>query len=597
MKVSLDRLHPRFSLIPALLLAILVRSSESRSGNADTEARSRRPVAVALLVDGERLVTANRDCGTVSVIDVESLIVIDEISIGGRPSDIVALPSDRLLVLDEQNHKLVLVKHDGNQWRVASRTDVAPYPVRLILDGKSAHCFVSSLWSQTVSLFRLPMDDDASAPRLVHTTRLPFEPRELCLTNEADRLIVACAFEARLAVIGAQDLAVDSIRSIPGHNIRGMAISQKTNQLLVSQQELNSLAHSTRDDVHWGNMIADLLASFPVDHICDPSTELMQHRMVTQLGEPGAAAADPGCIVHGDREDIAILLSGVHEVVVGANKFFDNTRRVSVGKRPVAAVASEDGRIFVANMYSDLISVVDLEEGKEINRISLGTQAELDLVRRGEALFFDARLSHDGWMSCHSCHTDGHSNGQLNDNLSDGSFGAPKRVLSLLSVADTEPGAWSGDVTSLEQQVPNSIANTMQGEPPGDQQVEALVAFMKTLSTPRVLHANLANDKASIARGKELFASLGCAQCHAPPTYTSAKAYDIGFTDVVGNQRFNPPSLRGVASRRSFFHDGRASSLTEVFTKHKHQVGEDLKEDDVKSLVSYLKTLGEISHN
>ena len=48
-------------------------------------------------------------------------------------------------------------------------------------------------------------------------------------------------------------------------------------------------------------------------------------------------------------------------------------------------------------------------------------------------------------MSCHSCHTDGHTNGQLNDNLSDfKTFGAPKRVLSLLGKRDTMPLAWNG---------------------------------------------------------------------------------------------------------------------------------------------------------
>ena len=50
---------------------------------------------------------------------------------------------------------------------------------------------------------------------------------------------------------------------------------------------------------------------------------------------------------------------------------------------------------------------------------------EPDAVARGERLFHDARLSHDGWMSCHSCHVDGHTNGLVADTLGDGSYGAP----------------------------------------------------------------------------------------------------------------------------------------------------------------------------
>ena len=37
-------------------------------------------------------------------------------------------------------------------------------------------------------------------------------------------------------------------------------------------------------------------------------------------------------------------------------------------------------------------------------------------------------------MSCHSCHTDGHTSGRLADTLGDDTFGTPKRVLSLLGL-------------------------------------------------------------------------------------------------------------------------------------------------------------------
>ena len=70
------------------------------------------------------------------------------------------------------------------------------------------------------------------------------------------------------------------------------------------------------------------------------------------------------------------------------------------------------------------ISVVEPDPGRRVAVFSLGPRPELSLLERGERLFYDARLSHDGWMSCHSCHTDGHSNGHLNDNLSVSSLAA-----------------------------------------------------------------------------------------------------------------------------------------------------------------------------
>jgi cytochrome c peroxidase len=141
----------------------------------------------------------------------------------------------------------------------------------------------------------------------------------------------------------------------------------------------------------------------------------------------------------------------------------------------------------------------------------------------------------------------------------------------------------------LEAQVANSIEKTMQGKTPDDEQVATLVAFMKTLDPPPLFRNG--SDSETVKRGEHLFGSLGCAKCHVPPTYTSPETYDVGLSDAVGNARFNPPSLRGVGSRRSFFHDGSAASLTEVFAEHRHQVGNELSDGDLEALVTFLRML------
>ena len=573
------------------LLAVSILGITSTVVSA-TEAKFRRPLSVALSKSEDKLFTANRDSATVSVIDTASSTIVEEIPVGGRPVDIVSPSAGQLLVLDERHHQVIRLKHDGTKWQVATRISVSPYPVRIVLGNDSRHCYVSSLWSRTVSMIELSVADDDSALRLVNTLRLPFEPRELCLFNEGESLIVASAFDAGLAVIETDELRISSLKDIPGHNIRGLAVDDASKQLLIAQQELNPLARSSRDDVHWGNMISNVLVSIPFEQINHDESERIGERVVTQLGEPGAATGDPGGITFLANDKVAVLLSGVHEVAVADREHLgDNVERVAVGKRPVAVASSSDGRLFVANLFSDSISVVNLRKQNQVRHLSLGAQPEMSLAQRGEMLFFDGTLSHDGWMSCHSCHTDGHSNLQLNDNLSDGSFGAAKRVLSLLGVADTKPWAWNGEVKSLEDQVVNSIEKTMQGSTPDEQQVAALVAYIKTLSLPDETLADKELNTANVERGRALFGSLGCAACHAPPTYTTPKSYNVGLIDQVGNERFNPPSLRGVANRRSFFHDGRAKSIEEVLTKHKHQLSNELADGDLDSLIEFLRTL------
>lgn len=558
---------------------------------ATLERRLRRPVAVAASSDGKWLYTSNRDSGSVSIIDTNTLTVVEEITVGGRLSDLVAVPqSGLILALDEENHQLVVLKQLNGQWQAVTRSTVASFPICLLWDAANSRCFISSLWSRQVTALRLSFIEDAINVHIDGTIPLPFEPREMCLAAEDHHLIIADAFSAGLAIVDTDDWKLSAIKKIPGHNIRGLAIDD-TKRLLVAQQELNPLAHSSRDDVHWGNMISNLLVSFPIEQVCDPLADVLPHRTVNQLGGPGNAAGDPGRIVLGPKGEVSVLLSGVHEVALGVDENENEFRRVAVGQRPTSAVSTSQGTMYVANMFSDSISLVDIETAKVVNRISLGPQPEMTLANRGEILFFDSRLSHDGWMSCHSCHTDGHSNGRLNDNLSDGSFAAPKRVLSLLGVAQTRPWAWNGEVKELEQQVANSIENTMQGAAHNQEQVEALVAYMKTFSAPPVLSSDITNRTASVRRGRDLFQSLDCVRCHAPPTYTSSRSYDVGLTDTAGNNLFNPPSLRGVARRRSLFHDGRATSLVKVLTLYKHQLNRELSAPELESLLDFLQSI------
>jgi cytochrome c peroxidase len=246
-------------------------------------------------------------------------------------------------------------------------------------------------------------------------------------------------------------------------------------------------------------------------------------------------------------------------------------------------------------MFSDTITRVALQPqsvppARIVRDVRLGPQPELTLAQRGEVLFYDATLSLDGWFSCHSCHTDGHSNGLLNDNQGDGSFGAAKRVLSLLGVNQTAPWAWNGDVQSLEKQVHKSIKTTMQGPDPSPEQVAALTAYLKTLAPPPNLLVARA-DAAAIARGKTVFDKQDCQACHAPPTYTSSDAFDVGLPDKLGNRRFNPPSLLGLVHREKLFHDNRAASLEAVFRTHRHQLQGELSETELADLLAFLRSL------
>ena len=270
-------------------------------------------------------------------------------------------------------------------------------------------------------------------------------------------------------------------------------------------------------------------------------------------------------------------------------------RPVSVGRRPTAVAITDDGRqSIVANTFDDSLSVIELAQRRVTKTISLGESSKRTTLERGEELFHDARFSHEGWMSCHSCHTDGHSNFTANDNLSDGGFGAPKLVISLLGRNGTAPFAWDGNTADMPSQVRESIHKTMQSDykQVDDRDVAALAEYVESLPPPPSVDELRGNsDRAAIDRGRALFATNDCAKCHAGPNYTVPTLEDSGLRDELGHDRFNPPSLLGVGQRDALLHDGRAKSLDDLFLKHRHPHDQEWSPAEVRNLASFLRSL------
>jgi YVTN family beta-propeller protein len=556
--------------------------------SAAETATLRRPVAVAPSHDGQWLYVANRDSGSISVIELASLQVASEHKIGRRLADLVMIPGSKLLAVDESMHELVVLTASGPALDVVQRLPVSPSPVSILVAPGGGEATIASLWSRRLTFVKL-----GPQATVIHALDLPFAPRVQTRLHDPHRLLVADAFGGKLALIDPTTRQLDALREIPGHNIRGLGVSTSGEMLILSHQMLNDLAHSIRNDIHWGLLMSNDLRWLKVSSVLAGGDQLYRGGHMHPLGDAGRGGGDPGALDVASDGTVIVAISGVNEVAFGKEGDF-SMQRVKVGRRPTAVKFAANGQTaFIANTFDDSVSILDLARRAVIATIPLGAPIELSLAQRGELLFYDARLSHDGWMSCHSCHTDGHTNGQRNDNFSDRSFGAAKSVLSLLGVKDTLPLAWTGQVQTFERQIHNSVENTMQREdtlPNAD--VAALAAYLKTLELPPALGVLRGDvDAAAIERGRQVFARRDCASCHAPPTYTSPGAYDIGLRDSQGVKEFNPPSLRGVSHRTAFFHDNRAVTLRDVFLKHAHPSDSTYAQGETNDLVAFLISL------
>lgn len=590
-----------FKLSIAILfgsLALLTTRPVRSNDETVKSVQSRRPVALAIA--GNLLFVANRDSGTVSVIDPDGGRVLHEQRVGRRLADLKRIPgkSAALLAIDETQHALIALSYQSGKLIEAARFQVAKYPVTLAVSEHSKLCSIASLWSRRLTLFSL---GNGLRLRKLKTIDLPFAPRMQMFINR-QWLLAADSFGGRLGLVNVSTLKLSAVRTIEGHNIRGLALSNDGRQLLIAHQLLNSGVPTTRSRVFWGTVMGNVLRMVSLSHLLpehasEDDLETVRDEPIGRwslipLGEPERASGDPAAIAVTSGGKVAVALAGVGEVTLGRPELATMTRR-KVGSRPTAlALDQRRNALYIANTFSDSISVLDVEGGQVTGTIPLGSKPQLSLAQQGEVLFYDARLSLDGWYSCQSCHTDGHTNGLRNDNFADDTTGTPKQVPSLLGTSQTGPWSWKGSRQTLAEQISKSIESTMHGEgkAAAKENVAALEAYLKTLLPPPSLAA--ARDqlvRADLVRGRRVFEKQGCIDCHQGATLTSPETYDVGLTDEAGLSAFNPPSLRGVSQRDRLFHDGRARNLQHVITRFRHQLTSDLSKAEARDLLNYLR--------
>jgi cytochrome c peroxidase len=599
-----------------LILMLLVGSSLAPSAwaqNVSQREQWRRPTRLAATSHG--LMVGNRDSGSISWLSPALDKIQGEWAVVKRLADFGYLERhDSIVVADDVEHQLVALSWEADGWQVAHRAPVPAAPRDLLLLDDGRQLSVSSVWAQQLTLWSIEVEgscgDTEAECKGSHGLRLtrraeldlPFAPGLQCATPDQSHLIVADAWGSRLAIVQRHPLSVRSVVEIPGHNMRGMAISADGRELLIAHQMLNNFIPTTRDHVFWGNVLSNLVRSIPLAALLQdrPKSSDKPPRLYGSLhpiGSDGHAAGDPEELVVAANGDQLIAVAGTNELAYrpsGARTF----RRLATGRRPSAVILCEDGRTaVVANRFDDSVSVVDLDQFIQ-RTVSLGPMpAETDVVR-GERHFYDAALSLDGWFSCHSCHSEGHSCGLLNDNFGDATIGAPKRIPTLLGSHQTAPWTWNGSQPSLAAQVRKSLELTMRGTDRVsngselDARANELASFLATLQPPPARDATRRRtDASAVARGDRLFHKLECDRCHVPPTYTSPDVWDVGITDEQGLTQFNPPSLRGLSQRFSYLHDGRCGSLAELLRIHPQHGAGPLSADDEADLSAFLLSL------
>ncbi|HTY17147.1 MAG TPA: cytochrome-c peroxidase [Myxococcota bacterium] len=264
-------------------------------------------------------------------------------------------------------------------------------------------------------------------------------------------------------------------------------------------------------------------------------------------------------------------------------------------------------------------------------------------IALGRMLYYDNRLSIDGKVSCNSCHLLG-AYGVDNEPTSPGHEGkrGARNSPTVYNAAFQFAEFWDGRAKDVEEQAkgpvlnpvemgmpdPNYVVKILKGIPgyaplfraafPGepdpityDNAARAIGAFERRLVTPSRFDAFLSGQSDALTdaevAGLSTFLETGCPTCHMTAT-VGGKMFqkiglvhpypteDLGRYAVTKNEAdkyfFKVPSLRNVAKTAPYFHDGSVKTLPEAVRKMAwHQLGKELSDADVQSIVVFLGSL------
>jgi len=268
-------------------------------------------------------------------------------------------------------------------------------------------------------------------------------------------------------------------------------------------------------------------------------------------------------------------------------------------------------------------------------------------VELGRMLYYDTRLSKNRSTSCNSCHAlDSYGDDGLAVSTGIHEQQGGRSAPTVYNAAIHITQFWDGRAADVEEQAVGPITNPIEMGMPDPEYVlgvlksipgyvdgfaasfpddkdsmtyenvgKAIGAFERKLMTPSPFDAFLEGDEAALSdeekAGLNLFITTGCITCHngmgvGGHLYQKLglvkewPTEDFGRYEATGIETdkysFKVPSLRNITETAPYLHDGSVTNLDEIVSKMaEHQLGRELSDEDVASIVAYLGSLkGEI---
>ena len=548
-----------------------------------------RPHSVVLSRDGKTAYVSNQWTDNVSVIDLEHFLVTDTLQTGGGPAGL-ALSSDGNLLYSANSFSsdLSIIDLVSGVERKRLFTGNNPTGVQISPDGNRV--LITS--RRTLGL---PYGDTLKC--------------ELTVVNDKTRRIAErrdikqAYMMENIAFTPSGDLAlIPLIR--PKNNVPTIQIERgwmMTNGIGVTEQKP-------------GGRTIQLLLDEPNAYYADPFDIA-----ITPDGKKAFvshAGVDRISVI--DIDEVRKLISESDDRMLAAysNYLGSSSRtvlkRIPTGANPKGMALSPDGKkLYVAEHLEDRISIISTESLETIGYIPLGGPGRITVAREGRRLLNNAGHTFQTQYSCYTCHPDTHEDGLVYNMASKDMGRNMTNTQSLRNIGETPPYKWNGKNQSIYKQDGMRFSTVLtRNEAFSYKELDAITAYIMSgvPNPPNLLYNPNGELTEAQKRGKELFErthdSKGyeipvvnrCVTCHPAPYFTNKKMADVGTLAASDDSiLFDTPHLNNIIYSPPYLHDGRATTLEEIWTLYgkteQHGAVNDLNKIQLNDLVEYLKSL------
>jgi YVTN family beta-propeller protein len=602
---------PRFLVALVFVLAL---TTTGRAGTSNS--------LLDVTPNGARLIVANTDSGTVTVVDAKGRKKVCEVSVGDHPEGVAWIGNGPLAIVTVWgDNKLVFLDADAGKVATTLTVDNEPYGVVVTKDGTRA--YVTHDYPGTVA------EVDVASRKVVRSFKVGECVRGIALSPDEKTLYVTEFFTARLIALDcASGKVVDSWVGQATENLaRNVVLHPTWPTAYLAHIRSRVTGFDARGSIFSQLSICDLgLSKGESPRRRAHSADTFNGVLVVSNAWESAVSPDGTRLytIYAGTDDLNIFRT-VDDSYRDAEPVGGIPR---VGKHPKAIRLSPDGtEVYVYNTLDFEIGVYDPTIRRKLGGVKVCDPPHTPEWVRGKELFVSSRppMGSIKWISCSSCHPDGLTDGRVWQNPE-----GNRRTPHLFGLAHTHPLHWSADrdeVQDFEYTIrgklmrgrglfdgplkprPNFLPASeldmdLAGKSPD---LDALALYTNSFEPRPSPHAaGPGKLTAEAERGRKLFFadSTGCAKCHTGAYYTDSSLkkpfnlHDVGTGDDPREKmgpKFDTPTLLAVYRNGPYLHDGRAKTLRDVLTTanptDKHGKTSHLSPAEVDDLVAFLKSL------